>query len=124
MTSKHTPGPWEVSVGRVYDSYKDTPESLKWGTDALIADCFPPSNYRISCEEKAANAHFIANAPAMYEALKLVKRALDSAEWRDWEGQAIAMAGRAGFPKGSGYQGEQFMAAVNAVLDEVENRDE
>jgi hypothetical protein len=64
--SKFTKGPWEVNTlaGR--------PNSEVFsGDDVLICDC-RATNVVMEPEEIEANAHLIAAAPDMYEALKRV----------------------------------------------------
>ena len=64
-TTKHTPGPWEHRGNRVYrkDSYE-----VAW-----IAGQGPHSEWQ-------ANAHLIAAAPAMYEALKIMRQVFEDSE--------------------------------------------
>ena len=68
-TSKHTPGPWKVdesehhAVGgeRIYKVITDRPMG------GLVADV---SAWWVDTESARHNAHLIAAAPAMYEALQ------------------------------------------------------
>ena len=58
-------------------------------------------------------------APKMLEALKKVDRAIQSDEWKRWEGLAMTMVIRhygANIPPNSGYQGEQFMPDVREAI--------
>jgi hypothetical protein len=61
----HTPGPWKVGTkhpGRVMAAN---------GRGNVIAYCTPhPDDTDSPTEEEAANARLIAQAPALYEALK------------------------------------------------------
>lgn len=59
--SKHTPGPWRV-VGTTVQAGEYRAQS-----HAIIADC---SDFNLDKKEREANAHLIAAAPEMLEALK------------------------------------------------------
>ena len=61
-----------------------------WGEDSLYTDDGGP--YCEQCYETLSLA-----STCMLEALKSVKRAIESQEWKDWEGQALTMAARRGF---------------------------
>ncbi len=65
-TAKHTPGPWTVSAGRVITT-RSGQFYLTYGKDKhgnpLFKDFVELDN----------NAHLIAAAPAMYEALKAIQ---------------------------------------------------
>lgn len=64
-TAKHTPGPWKAVPDRSRNLYTWYVEGAKGVVPAIA---------RLSlidaCEEIEANAHLIAAAPAMYEALQ------------------------------------------------------
>lgn len=68
MTTKHTPGPWEVLEYGKDDNGKDIPLHLIWVDNpfpCLIAQiCFAPRS--------EANARLIAMAPEMLDALKRI----------------------------------------------------
>jgi len=71
-TTKHTPGPWKAVPDRSRNLYTWYVEGAKGVVPAIA---------RLSlidaCEEIEGNAHLIAAAPAMYEALKLCKAFID-----------------------------------------------
>lgn len=65
-TTKHTPGPWRKGVDNtIYQAE----------TNKRIADIYMHAIYRDSDMQAHANAHLIAAAPAMYEALQIMVRA-------------------------------------------------
>jgi len=69
-TTKHTPGPFEVvphSYGYEIKRAHITPSCTTMGTIATI---------KPQGDRQLANAHLIAAAPAMYEALKFVEERL------------------------------------------------
>jgi hypothetical protein len=63
----HTPAPWSCK-NRPHGIYVET------ATGALVADCFVLS---VPMSECHANAHLIAAAPEMLNALRLAKRAIN-----------------------------------------------
>ena len=75
-TMKHTPGPWEVKEiqGQIFVAgkpYEGHPYFNRTTTVEIMSDEDYPT--------KEADAHFIAAAPDMLEALKLCKRLIDEA---------------------------------------------
>ena len=83
--SKHTPGPWvkavkPTQVGRCF--VIDTPDGLgrQHGHICCIYDDNTSFNMK-SHEEHEANAHLIAAAPDLLEALKDVSRILDAVRY-------------------------------------------
>jgi hypothetical protein len=70
--TKHTPGPWVVDA-----VYKDSVSSVAPGIDDNII-CLSPSVEGWTDDRWPANAHLIAAAPDMLEALRI---ALDAATW-------------------------------------------
>jgi hypothetical protein len=60
---KHTPGPWVVESGRLHHYIK-----TESGRD--VAEVINPIPYK--CERSLADAHLIAAAPDLLEALQLV----------------------------------------------------
>lgn len=71
---KFTPGPWNVTTGTHTESTDTYDEGDVWfnvnGEDGAIADVLHSRCLPAEVEEAEANAHLIAAAPAMYEALK------------------------------------------------------
>ena len=65
--SKHTPGPWEVVGSRICTVANDIER-------ITLAKTEPGGAFAMS-EQQEANAHLIAAAPAMYEALQIMVRA-------------------------------------------------
>ena len=64
-------------------------------------------------------------AIVMLEALKTVQRAIESPEWKEWEGKAMFAEIRAGRIDGTaGYQGEQFMPMVREAIRKAEEEGE
>ena len=61
-TAKHTPGPWEVVGSRICTVGNDRER-------VTLAKTEPSGAFTMSTEQ-TANAHLIAAAPAMYEALE------------------------------------------------------
>ncbi len=61
-TAKHTPGPWEVVGSRICTIETDS-------SRITLAKTEPNGAFAMD-ETQAANAHLIAAAPAMYEALQ------------------------------------------------------
>lgn len=65
---KWTPGPWAVREDafgvQVYPTRDGPPDFGEWASLATIEDCYDEEE-----QETAANAHLIAAAPDMYEAL-------------------------------------------------------
>lgn len=137
--SEHTPGPWECDGETVWDAnlpHTVDPERQtgNWeifidGGDTIIG------NINGQIPEGVANARLVAAAPEMFEALKTVVRALESDEWKAWEGMAVLSEQRSkghlmieAVEKGTdmprlGYQGEQFMDAVRGAIAKAEGRD-
>ena len=83
-TTKHTPGPWNARR-----NHAETTESERINITAgsvLIAETH---HAWIDWEEQEANAHLIAAAPAMYEALQDIESytelGLNSDEPKHWE---------------------------------------
>ena len=80
-TAKHTPGPWKAVPDRSRNLYTWYVEGAKGVVPAIA---------RLSlidaCEEIEGNAHLIAAAPAMYEALRRIKVLMESGdiEGKDW----------------------------------------
>ncbi len=69
VSTKHTPGPWDVGAAR------KTMVMARTKT-VLIADCGNvPQNFGTSQGETEANARLIAQAPAMLEALRKMQAA-------------------------------------------------
>ena len=60
--AKHTPGPWEVVGSRICTVANDKER-------ITLAKTEPGGSFAMS-EQQEANAHLIAAAPAMYEALQ------------------------------------------------------
>ena len=86
--TKHTPGPWKAVPDRSRNLYTWYVEGAKGVVPAIA---------RLSlidaCEEIEGNAHLIAAAPAMYEALQGCLRVAQAylhdtlARWEDYEGK-------------------------------------
>ena len=78
-TAQFTPGPWTVSAGRVITTSSGQ-FYLTYGKDKYGNPLFK------DFVELDNNAHLIAAAPAMYEALKRIKVLMESGdiEGRDW----------------------------------------
>ena len=68
-TAKHTPGPWEVVGSRICTVGNDRER-------VTLAKTEPSGAFTMSTEQ-TANAHLIAAAPAMYEALQALHSVLD-----------------------------------------------
>jgi len=66
--SKHTPGPWEIK--RHYDSGYKNISAQKHTALAQVVWCMEDEDRSPECE---ANAHLIAAAPELLEALERVK---------------------------------------------------
>ena len=101
-TAKHTPGPWVVD-----DDYEDEEQQaigiVKDGHGYIagihiLASCINGEGF--SAEDRA-NAHLIAAAPAMYEALREIVAAVGSGEVidyssaGDWYTEACAVLAQA-----------------------------
>ena len=69
-TAKHTPGPWEVVGSRICTVGNDRER-------VTLAKTEPSGAFTMSTEQ-TANAHLIAAAPAMYEALRRLHDVLDT----------------------------------------------
>lgn len=73
MSTKHTPGPWNVSIAFAEDhpriQIKSDNEILKVGPANGVAVCL--AGY-VQNEESQANAKLIAAAPELLEALKQI----------------------------------------------------
>ena len=74
-------------------------------------------------EQEIANADLIEQAhdlrsqrDQLLAACRGVVRALESQEWKDWEGQAMTMQIRNEGLNAKGYTGEQFMPAVRDAI--------
>ena len=99
--NKHTPGPW----------------SAHYNNEGLTV--FSPDNVTVAyvdydeCEERPveANAHLIAAAPAMYEALR------NAAEWLN------DMSCEHGTEQDDGMSKDCVVCQVNAALAQAEGRD-
>ena len=70
--NKHTPGPWEVVGSRICTVANDKER-------ITLAKTEPGGTFAMS-EQQEANATLLAAAPAMYEALKLLTRVVQSYE--------------------------------------------
>ena len=64
--SKHTPGPWKVLSHEVRSSLRGNRTICTTATERWVSDF----------EQRAANARLIAQAPAMYDALKTIKKSV------------------------------------------------
>jgi hypothetical protein len=93
---KHTPGPWIIDRSHKVDRDGTT----IWADDVIIADCVPDQH-----ENHKANAHLIAAAPDLLEAMKeLFKQcAMTHKHWGDGcnnrEATAAIKAARAAIAK-------------------------
>ena len=70
MTSKHTPGPWKLEFNRLISN-----RACSWTFRAngyLIGESFLTGT-----SEGEANAHLIAAAPEMYEALRVLAEEME-----------------------------------------------
>lgn len=65
--------------------------------------------------EEGPAIDLISASPVMLDALETVKRAIESKEFKEWEGKAFLTEIRSGDRKG--YTGEQFMGKVNAAIE-------
>lgn len=77
--SKHTPGPWELSISERNDghgTYRNVQESASFG-DVVASVCVRHKANHTLNEAGSANARLIAAAPELLEALKWTARALD-----------------------------------------------
>ena len=104
MSAKHTPGPW---IAEACSSHKEmsqsTPATVAWVGDYRvrvgIETGVKGGNYRDGLHgDEMADAHLIAAAPEMYEALRdliAVKPNSDAPEW---------VAARAAIAKAEGRQ--------------------
>lgn len=81
----HTPGPWHVEKTRQGTAILDDAQFGRWTQIAMAYqanDVFGDGEKRIiSHDEAKANAHLIAAAPEMLEALLMVRQETDDAEW-------------------------------------------
>ena len=69
MSSKHTLGPWVAAIG-------DTMHEVYSADDSIVRAVVPMLPNRLA-DQSQANAHLIAAAPAMYEALVSAKVILE-----------------------------------------------
>ena len=74
-TAKHTPGPWEVVGSRICTVGNDRER-------VTLAKTEPSGAFTMSTEQ-TANAHLIAAAPAMYEALQAIVQACASRTYKE-----------------------------------------
>lgn len=85
MNEKFTPGPWWVEIGEGDDDY---------GTAYVChkrTECPDTTICAFDGEDKfdAPNAHLIAAAPEMYEALDKISRRIQSGTLDEWSWQAL-----------------------------------
>ena len=92
-TAKHTPGPWEARIGKGDLKLGQYPSkamhfTIESGTRKLMAmgEAWKCEDDPTMFSEVTANAHLIAAAPAMYEALRRIKVLMESGdiEGKDW----------------------------------------
>jgi hypothetical protein len=88
MKTKHTPGPWGVSIDKV-SVIKDCGAQ---GNLILVCPPLPESHLEAFPFEKEmeSNARLIAAAPDLLEALDLAERALENVTNENFKMQALA----------------------------------
>jgi hypothetical protein len=84
--SKHTPGPWDIAKGKTYCAIRTY--------ERVIADM-----RFVNLHYNEANAHLIAAAPELLDALLLCVDALEDGHW-----QETKQAARAAIAKATGEQ--------------------
>ena len=83
-TAKHTPGPWVINA---HDTGMNDSGTIEGNGVVICPEVYGESKAR--CD---ANAHLIAAAPAMYEALKAIQEKISGADVLfdpnpQWEGE-------------------------------------
>lgn len=102
---KHTPGPWEYCAIKT-DQYSEHSgpygaheDCIKIGERVLRISCFTYPGSFVGAEEWGANAHIIAAAPELLEALREMLKAYDD---EDYYNDIVADKARAVIAKAEG----------------------
>ena len=86
METKHTPGPWQVLSGSIYESKANE------GLDCTRIALMDRANFKIIPTERDANARLIAAAPDMLEALTAAKARING----EWDNPSLVKFGPLG----------------------------
>lgn len=96
MSARHTLGPWKVSENKFWKTNPFSVTTRKCGIHG-VAVANLPARKTVSENERRANAHLIAAAPELLEALKTLPQSLASTDddlnrWLEKARAAIAKA--------------------------------